>query len=67
MPASIVSDLPLVLGPEPKDLAMLPLTFAVSAIAFGTGRTYMMQGAVHHRLWPGSHDRATLVLFGCCS
>ena len=55
VPASIVSDLPLVLGLEPKDLAMPALTFVVSAITLGTGRTYMMQDAVH------------LVLFGCCS
>jgi Ca2+:H+ antiporter len=45
--ASIVFDLPLVLGLEPKDLVMLALTFVVSAITLGTGRTYMMQGAVH--------------------
>jgi Ca2+:H+ antiporter len=40
-------DLPLVLGLEPKDMAMLALTFLVSAVTLGTGRTYMMQGAVH--------------------
>ena len=45
--ASIVFDLPLVLGLEPKDMAMLVLTFVVSAVTLGTGRTYMMQGAVH--------------------
>src|SRR5262249_15838842 len=32
VPASIVFDLPLVLGLEPKDLAMAALTFVVSAI-----------------------------------
>ena len=45
--ASAVFDLPLVLGLEPKDMAMLVLTFVVSAVTLGTGRTYMMQGAVH--------------------
>jgi Ca2+:H+ antiporter len=28
-------------------MAMLALTFLVSAITLGTGRTYVMQGAVH--------------------
>jgi Ca2+:H+ antiporter len=45
--ASIALDLPLVLGLEPKDMAMLAVTFLVSAVTLGTGRTYMMQGAVH--------------------
>lgn len=45
--ASIVFDLPLVLGLAPKDMAMLGVTFLVSAVTLGTGRTYMMQGAVH--------------------
>ena len=44
---AIVFHLPLVLGLEPKDLAMLVLTFLVSAVTLGTGRTHMMQGAVH--------------------
>ena len=38
VPASIVFDLPLVLGLEPKDIAMPALTFVVSAITLGTGR-----------------------------
>jgi Ca2+:H+ antiporter len=45
--ASIALDLPLVLGLEPKDMAMLALTFLVSAVTLSTGRTYLMQGAVH--------------------
>jgi Ca2+:H+ antiporter len=45
--ASLVFDLPLVLGLEPKDMAMLAVTFLVSAVTLGTGRTHMMQGAVH--------------------
>jgi len=45
--ASIALQLPLVLGLEPADIAMLVLTFVVSAFTLGTGRTYVMQGAVH--------------------
>jgi Ca2+:H+ antiporter len=45
--ASIVFRLPLVLGLAPTDIAMLVLTFLVSAFTLGTGRTYLMQGAVH--------------------
>lgn len=45
--ASIAFSLPLVLGLEPKDIALLALTFLVSAFTLGTGRTYVLQGAVH--------------------
>jgi Ca2+:H+ antiporter len=45
--ASIAFRLPLVLGLQPKDMGLLALTFLVSAFTLGTGRTYMMQGAVH--------------------
>lgn len=45
--AAVLLDLPLVLGLEPKDLVMLTLAFLVSAITLGTGRTNVMQGAVH--------------------
>jgi Ca2+:H+ antiporter len=45
--ASIGFGLPLVLGLEPKDMALLAVTFLVCAVTLGTGRTYMMQGAVH--------------------
>jgi Ca2+:H+ antiporter len=45
--ASIAFKLPLVLGLEPKDIALLALTFLVSAFTLGTGRTYVLQGAVH--------------------
>ena len=45
--ASIALDLPLVLGLEPIDIAMLSITLVVSAFTLGTGRTHMMQGAVH--------------------
>ena len=45
--ASIAFRLPLVLGLEPKDIGLLALTFLTSAFTLGTGRTYVMQGAVH--------------------
>jgi Ca2+:H+ antiporter len=45
--ASIAFKLPLVLGLEAKDIALLALTFVMSAFTLGTGRTYVMQGAVH--------------------
>jgi Ca2+:H+ antiporter len=51
IPAVVVTatmlDLPLVLGLPPKDLVLLALAFLVGAITLGTGRTNMMQGAVH--------------------
>ena len=45
--ASVAFRLPLVLGLEPKDIGLLALTFLASAFTLGTGRTYVMQGAVH--------------------
>jgi len=45
--ASIAYDLPLVLGLEPTELVLLTVTFLVSAYTLGTGRTNMMQGAIH--------------------
>jgi Ca2+:H+ antiporter len=45
--ASIAFGLPLVLGLNAKDVVMLAVTFIVSTVTLGTGRTYMMQGAVH--------------------
>jgi Ca2+:H+ antiporter len=45
--ASVLFHVPLTLGLEPKDLVMLTLTFLVGAITLGTGRTNIMQGAVH--------------------
>ena len=44
---AIVLGLPLILGLGPKDLAMLAVTLLLSAVTLGTGRTHMMQGAVH--------------------
>jgi Ca2+:H+ antiporter len=37
----------LVLGLEPKDIVLLTLTFAVSFLSFGTGRTNVLMGFVH--------------------
>ncbi|HEY2677604.1 MAG TPA: hypothetical protein VGI65_11605 [Steroidobacteraceae bacterium] len=45
--AGLVLGLPLTLGLEPTDLALLAVTFLMSSVTLGTGRTYMMQGAVH--------------------
>jgi Ca2+:H+ antiporter len=39
--------LPLVLGLEPKDIVLLATALLVSVVTLGTGRTSMMQGAVH--------------------
>ena len=45
--AAIMLDLPLVLGLGDKDLVMLVVTFLVSIVTLASGRTHMMQGAVH--------------------
>lgn len=45
--ASVALGLPLTLGLEPKDIALLALTFVVGSITLGSGRTNLMQGAVH--------------------
>jgi Ca2+:H+ antiporter len=45
--AAISFKLPLVLGLSPKEMTLLAITFLVSAVTLGTGRTYLMQGAVH--------------------
>ncbi|MEC5398065.1 calcium:proton antiporter [Uliginosibacterium sp. H1] len=45
--AVVLFDLPLVLGLEPTEIALLALTFVVSAVTLGSGRTQIMQGAVH--------------------
>jgi len=42
-----VFDIPLVLGLEPKDIVLLALTIVVGTIGVSSGRTNMMQGAVH--------------------
>jgi len=45
--AAIMLHLPLVLGLPAKEMALLATTVLVSGITLGTGRTYVMQGAVH--------------------
>jgi Ca2+:H+ antiporter len=45
--AAILLDMPLVLGLGDKDLVMLVVTFLVSIVTLASGRTHMMQGAVH--------------------
>jgi Ca2+:H+ antiporter len=45
--ASVWLGLPLVLGLQAKDMALLALTFVVGAITLASGRTNLMQGAVH--------------------
>ncbi|MGA0611564.1 calcium:proton antiporter [Caldimonas sp. KR1-144] len=44
---AVLLDLPLVLGLAMKELVLLALTFMVATITLGTGRTNVMQGAVH--------------------
>jgi Ca2+:H+ antiporter len=45
--AAVALDLPLTLGLEAKDIVLLALSFVVSAITLSSGRTNLMQGAVH--------------------
>ena len=45
--ASVALDLPLELGLDAKDIVLLLLTFLVSSITLVSGRTHLMQGAVH--------------------
>ena len=44
---SVLIGVPLILGLEPKDLVLLVLTFLVSSITLVSGRTHVMQGAIH--------------------
>jgi Ca2+:H+ antiporter len=45
--ASVIFNLPIVLGLAPKEIALLLVTFLVSAVTLGTGRTHITHGAVH--------------------
>ena len=45
--AAVILNLPLVLGLEAKDIVLLAVTFIVSAVTLASGRTHVMQGAVH--------------------
>lgn len=51
--ASMLFGFPLDLGLDPKDIVMLSVTLLVSVVTLGTGRTHMMQGAVHLVLFAG--------------
>jgi Ca2+:H+ antiporter len=45
--AVLILDLPLTLGLEYRSIAMMALTFLVLAFTLGSGRTTLMQGAIH--------------------
>jgi Ca2+:H+ antiporter len=45
--ASVLLEIPLQLGIGGSDLVLLVLTFLISSITFVSGRTNVMQGAVH--------------------
>ncbi len=45
--AAVWLSIPLELGLEAKDMVLLALTFLVSSITLVSGRTHIMQGAVH--------------------
>jgi Ca2+:H+ antiporter len=45
--AATLLGVPLQLGLAPTDLVLLVLTFAVSAVTLGTGRTNVLEGVVH--------------------
>ena len=45
--AAVFLHLPLVLGLAPTELVLLTLTFVVSSVTLASGRTHVMQGAVH--------------------
>jgi Ca2+:H+ antiporter len=47
MVISRLTDKKLVLGLQHSDLVLLPLTLAVSIVTFASGRTNILQGAVH--------------------
>jgi Ca2+:H+ antiporter len=45
--AVVLFDLKLLIGLDHKDIALLVLTFVVGSITLGSGRTNVMQGAIH--------------------
>lgn len=57
--AATAFGLPIVLGLDPKDLVLLATALLVSVVTLGTGRTSMMQGAVHLVLF------ATFLFLAC--
>ena len=47
--ANIILQKPLILGLEPRDLALVVMTLAASILTFGTGRTNVLFGFLHLR------------------
>jgi len=45
--ACVAYKLPLTLGLDLKDVSLLMLTFLIGAMTLGSGRTNVMQGAIH--------------------
>jgi Ca2+:H+ antiporter len=45
--ANIILQKPLILGLEPRDLALVMMTLAASILTFGTGRTNVLFGFLH--------------------
>jgi Ca2+:H+ antiporter len=45
--AAVFLGLPLQLGLQPTEIALVALTFVVGAITLASGRTNVMQGAIH--------------------
>ena len=44
---SLVADLPLALGLDPREVVLLGLTLLVATSSLATGRTTVLQGMVH--------------------
>lgn len=44
---SVIIDKPMVLGLDPSDRSLLVLTFVLSILSFGTGKTNALNGVVH--------------------
>ena len=49
--ASVLMGRPLTLGLDPEEMVQLLLTLFVSVLTFATGRTNVMQGAIHLALF----------------
>lgn len=43
----VAFELPITLGLDPKDVILLMLTFLIGSMTLGSGRTNVMQGAIH--------------------
>lgn len=49
--AALAFGQPLTFGLEPKEMALLAVRFITGAVTLGTGRTHVMHGAIHMRLF----------------